>query len=1523
MSSRQGAKKKPIQTQSADQAASPQPDADNTQSTAPSLIPVIGIGASAGGLDPIEQLFESMPVDSGSAFVIIQHLSPDFKSLMDQLLARHSSMKILKIADGMEIKPNSIYLNTPRTVMTLDGNHLRVAQAEPDEQVYLPINIFFESLAANRGADSIAVILSGTGSDGTKGSTYISEAGGHVLVQDPESARFDGMPRSALADGKSTVSAPPAVLANCVVKLLKKESIDDLDLSKRLPISDPLDDVLSMLKHSHGTDFLQYKDATINRRIERRAYMRGIESIDDYRDYLSTDQGELEELYADLLIEVTEFFRDQAAFEVLEKSVIPKLIDDLPENGMLRVWVPGCASGEEAYSIAILLLEYARKSGKVVPLKIMATDIHIRSMSKASAGIYDELALKKVPNDIIERYFDRADGQAQIKKYLRNMVFFSTHDVTGDPPFTRIDLIGCRNLLIYLKEQAQEKVMGLLHFSLRKDGYLFLGPSEHIGAIAHEFEPVNEKWRIYKKLRDVKLLKGESIFQRKDIGDNITRNAQRIPVPQAEVASADQSIPFKRAHRSALEDIVKEYAPAGFLLSHDGDVVHIFGGAGKLFPEQSGSFSRRLVDLIKPDLKVIVTTALEHGRHKEFSGFSRKAYIKNETEEPVCYEVKLRKVDLPAETVRFQLMTIEKIERLSNETQPVSKLSQEEIMNYDSSDVLHQRISSLELNLQSSEENLQSTIEELETSNEELQSTNEELMSTNEELQSTNEELHSVNEELYTVSSEHQRKIEDLTEKDADIDLLLRTSKIATIHLDEQMRLRRYSDDACSIFNILPTDIGRPIQHITVQATGDDDIVQMVERVSADKQTLNSRMMSDGRVFLVRIMPYNPEDIRPSGVVITIVDITDIESANSELSSLNSQYNKLAEKTNTGLLHWDAETSLIKHCNSHFATARGCAVKDIVGQEVWNFFPAGDKQKYKQMVSEIEPDGVGNLILNVVSPNGQLETKNVYIHAISDDGLTVQEYQSIGQDISEEVNYKKALEELFLLFSDDELNFDEKVDAMLKLGVDYFGMESGVLGAVAGESYQIKNVKGTVESKLKVGQEVPFKETFSGLYLLDNQACFSVEKVSESALSGSLPHSKYEVESYIGATVYTGGGPYGTVYFSSREKRKKPFTSQHNSFAMLMSSWFGFLVENQEYVENLNIQAEFYKSLFENVPVMIFLADKEGLIISASDRLCEMLEVERNRLPGQEVSKVFDFDDDTAFRAALEKGSVSKVPLTLLIPGGRKVDVELSSSIKQLGALQGVRLMALMDVSSRNLALKNFEMQNDRLEHANESLNRFAFAASHDLQEPLRKIQQFSSFLAEDSRDQLSTDGQSHLNTILGASERMSALISDLLTYSGASREEPNKEAISLNQILKDVQDELQLRIVESNAKIVIGDLPDVIGDRSLVRQLFTNLMSNGIKYHSLDKQVEIVVMAYSENGYNGVTVSDNGIGFEMEYAKSIFEPFNRLHRTKEYKGNGIGLAICSMVCEKHGWNLKAQSEVGAGSVFTIEFSNN
>ena len=1484
-----------------------------------STIPVTAIGASAGGLEPIEQFFDAMPADSGCAFVIIQHLSPDFRSLMDELLARHSSMKIQRIEDGMQIQPNSIYLNTPRTVMTIVGNQLKVEKIDSKNTVYLPIDIFFESLAKDRGENAIGLVLSGTGSDGTKGSQSIHKAGGKVLVQDPETTKFDSMPRSVIADGSHSSIDSPAMLAQSVQLLLNNESLAALESVKRLAISDPLSDVLSMLNHTHGTDFLQYKEATIHRRIERRAQMRGITDIDDYREYLGNDKEELLELYADLLIEVTEFFRDKAAFDVLQKKVIPELTKNLKDGSGLRIWVPGCASGEEAYSLAILLQEEARTKGIYWHLKIMATDIHVRSMSQASSGVYNEAALRNLPTDLVERYFDCADGQAQIKPYLRNMVFFSTHDVTRDPPFTRIDLVSCRNLLIYLKDAAQEKVMNLLHFALRKDGYLFLGPSEHIGKISHEFDTINEKWRIYKKRRDIKLLTAESIFQRTNISPEVTLGHSLQKIPNKNLHS-DETIQFKRAHKAALESIVARHAPPGFLLTHDGSIVHIFGNAGELMPPQAGSFSKRIVDLIKPELKVIVTAALDHGRHKDFNGFKRAAYVKQNDETASTYEISLSPLELANETTQFLLLSIEKTNtdnKNNTEHQFINK--NQEIEAIEHSDILHQRISILEHNLQSSEESLQSTIEELETSNEELQSTNEELMSANEEMQSTNEELHSVNEELYTVSAEHQRKNGQLTERETDIHVLLKSSKIGTIHLDENLCLRRYTTNALSVFNILPQDIGRPINHITIRAK-DQDILGLVYRVQKEIKTQETQVIVDQNTYLLRIIPYESIENHSTEVLITVIDVTDTENVRSKYADLHLLYLDIVNSTDSLVVKWDAKTNAIISCNESYARRWNKTPEELIGEDIIMLRSKTGQEELSQRLADHPPNETRSGVYPAHFVDGETSYLNTYTRSVSNDGVTNDVFVSTGFDCTDEYRYRDTLEQLFPIFANEVLSLQEKLEHILNIGLDYFSLETGIISMILGDTYKVTCITGANHNSLETGSIVNLQDTISGTFVEDAPS-LAIDDLSNSNLNQLPCYHLSGIESFIGATVNTANGPYGSIAFSAQKPRGKSYSKQEENFCMLVAGWVGFLLGHKEQMDFMENQSEYYNSVFLTVPTMMFLCDEDGLIISASNRLCEKLEMKPNTVPGKNCHQLFNINEPESLEAVVTGGTAYRTPLSFNLPNGSLLETELNCILKPIGTLRGIRMVVITDVSDRNAVLRNAENQNTRLEAANENLNQFAFIASHDLQEPLRKIQQFSSFLEEDLEGKLTGDAKYHLNVITDASERMSELIYDLLRYSGASQEEPAVESVSLNTLFTEVQDDLELSITESGANLKIQSLPEVQGDKGLLRQLFVNLVSNSLKYRAHDRKPEIAVNSYNTNLKSGIEICDNGIGFEMEFASKIFEPFNRLHNNDEYKGNGIGLAICSKVCEKHGWTLSAEGQPGIGSKFIINFN--
>jgi len=1480
------------------------------------LVPLTAIGASAGGLEPIETFFDVMPPNTGCAFVIIQHLSPDFRSLMDELLARHSNMIIHRAVDGMKIEPNAIYLNSPRAVMTVHGNHLRLEEITSQDMVYLPINLFFDSMAQSRGSDSIAIVFSGTGTDGTHGAQSICAVNGKVLVQDPLTTRFDGMPKSVIDDGSYDLVASPRDLASSVLRLLKKESLDFKSFADREPIEEPLQDLFSMLKHRYGTDFQQYKESTVKRRIERRAQINRIADINDYRDLLKADEIELEELYADLLIEVTEFFRDPEAFGVLRNQILPQLMENCKDGDAIRVWVPGCASGEEAYSIAILLREQARVMGINLQLKILATDIHIRSMNKASAGIYSEESLAGVPADLVSRYFDTMDGEVQIKSVIRNLVFFSTHDVMRDPPFTRIDLVSCRNLLIYLNDDAQEKVINLLHFALRKDGYLFLGPSEHIGAIAHEFVPVMEKWRFYQKRRDIKLLPAESIFERADLTNGLPAIHVRPKHPQlanhTRVIDED-TISQKRAQRVALEEIVSEFAPPGFLLTDDGSVVHIFGKAGALLPMRSGSFSKNIVDLIRPELKVVISAALDTAQGKDFREFKRSSYIKNEEQGSMAYEIILKPMELSGEAQRFLRLSIQEKIKIDSGT---SIQRGDNNTTEESVEELNQQVLSLEQSLRSSEESLQSTIEELETSNEELQSTNEELMSTNEELQSTNEELHSVNEELYTVSAEHQRKNQELTERDNDLSVLLGLSKIGTVHLDDNLNLLRFTSGARNVFNIMPQDVGRPFAHISM-VNEDQDVHALIEEVKQAHSVREIQLKCGKSEFLVRILPHEKDNDFRRGVLLTVIDISDLQMVRSELENLSAQYKDIVENTGSFIVRWSAKSRNIIYCNDLYAARWGKQPAEIIGSSVLDLRLPNDVQDFIDIESRVTLNNSFTGVFTTQDLQGRKRSSRVNTQAISANGVDIDHYQTIGNDCTEEINYLEAVDELSKVFASEVRDPESKLKEILTIGLNYYELDTAVISSIIGNSYTVKTLVSHVPMALASGTTLDIGHTMCGQFI-DRKASFAIDDVANSTLKSTACYAKTGIESFVGAAVQTAEGPFGAVSFSSTSPRNRKYTAVDESFSLLIAGWVGYLLGNVEQLEFMAKQNEYYKTLFQTVPTMMFLCDEEGLILSASDLFSKQVGELPEHVPGKNCLQFFDEADVEHVRSTRRKGQGSAVPAKLLGANESLLEVELNLSIKLIGTLQGIRMVIVTDVSPRNQASREAAEKNRSLELANESLNQFAFIASHDLQEPLRKIQQFSSFLEEDLGGALDDEGHYHLRVIVEASQRMSTLIHDLLSFSGTTKIEALLEELPLGPLVKSVIDDIEFPDDSTGVAVNYDELPLVQGHKPLLTQLFTNLISNSIKYRSPKRPLAISINIKSLNDKPVIELTDNGIGFDIQFAKKIFEPFNRLHSNKQFKGNGIGLAICQTVCEKHGWTITAEGVHDEGCKFII-----
>ncbi len=827
---------------------------------------VVGIGASAGGLRALESFFENMPTDSGAAFVVIQHLSPDFKSLMKELLERRTRMEVYRVTDGMVLAANSVYLIPPGKNLTLEDKQLRLWEQEERNRhgLNFPIDIFLESLAKSCADRSVGVILSGTGSDGTNGLRAINEAGGFAMVQDPLSAEFDGMPRTAIATGVADQILTPQALAQVINQLVKSPlDKDNLSTSESVLLdSFKLQKVASILARYEQVDFSHYKVSTLSRRIHRRCLISGCNNLEDYVRLLELSHEERITLRHDLLISVTQFFRDRQAWEFLEKHTIPQFIDKAKPGEELRFWVTACATGQEAYSLAILLDEAVEQSEKQLKIKIFATDLDKEALEKATQGIYPETIANEMSAEKLKRYFVKKDQSYQVIRRIREKLLFAPHDLTKDAGFTRMNLVSCRNVLIYMQPELQKHVLRNLHFSLGSKGVLFLGEAETVGDFQEEFKPLNKKHKIYQKRRDIRLplpIKG------------LEKITQRI-LPQPKVIEAEDSR-FEPMLDEAFSSFLAEQKATCFLVDRHNQLFHLFNNALEVVKFGTGRTTKDITKLVIPSLQLPLTTALHRakrerrpvaytgielsqGEHKQSGKLKVTYHESNKLAGDFCMVV-VQEEDRPQ---------IPDGERFEADTEA------------------SQRIMELEYELQQTRENLQAVIEELETTNEEQQATNEELIASNEELQSTNEELHSVNEELYTVNSEYQSKIEELTELNNDIDNLLRSTDIGVVFLDRDLKIRKFTPAATTAINLVAADIGRPLGHITHNLDC-ANLLEQLEEVLASQKSWEQEVQlgKTNECLLMRVNPYLQEDRRLDGVVITFVDLNEIKKVQQQL----------------------------------------------------------------------------------------------------------------------------------------------------------------------------------------------------------------------------------------------------------------------------------------------------------------------------------------------------------------------------------------------------------------------------------------------------------------------------------------------------------------------------------------------------------------------------------------------------------------------------------------------------------------
>jgi two-component system CheB/CheR fusion protein len=839
-----------------DRRGDPGPRAAN-----PSL-QVVGIGASAGGLDALERFFDNLPPTTGMAFVVVQHLSPDFKSMMDELLARHTKLPVRLVENGMRVEPDRVYLIPPGKEMIISEGGLLLSERDKQQELTLPIDVFFRSLAQDCGPRAVAIVLSGGGSDGSRGVRAVHDAGGLVIVQDT-SAQFDGMPRTARDAGVAHWVLAPQDMPRVLLDHARERASGPARGLRRPGALSRLDAIYEMLEQEFGIDFTSYKPSTVTRRIERRLALSQTEDVDRYVTRLRAEREELDLLYRDLLIGVTRFFRNEEAFQLLEHQVLPDLLQRAARDVPFRAWIAGCATGEEAYSLAITLQEVMARTGER-PVKIFATDVHRGSLERAARGIYAEDALLHVPPERIARYFRKNGASYEVVPDLRQMIVFAQHNVIRDAPFTRVDLVSCRNLLIYFQPPAQQKALSLFHFALNRGGVLFLGPSESSGHLAHDYEIVDKHWRIYRKFSDVR------------VPVDTRLRPSKFLEPRAAPAVAKG--PFARYSLSHLigtyDALLDDFMPPSFLVDDHGVLVHSFAGASRFLKPRDGRQGLDLVDLVDPGLKMVLVGGLKRAA-VDPSPVVFPGVVLGEGPERASYKVTIRRVAGRVEGTSHRLVTLEK--PADGEARPPVA---ETLM--DLAQVSREQLGALEAELSSTKENLQAAIEELETGNEELQAANEELLSSNEELQSTNEELQSVNEELYTVNAEHQRKISELLELSNDMDNLLASTDVGVIFLDAQLNIRKFTPQIAQTFNLVPHDVGRPIETFA-HTVHHPELVDDLRRCLGSGERVEREVRdSDGHTFFLRILPYRAKS-PIAGVVLTLIDVTGLKTAEDAL----------------------------------------------------------------------------------------------------------------------------------------------------------------------------------------------------------------------------------------------------------------------------------------------------------------------------------------------------------------------------------------------------------------------------------------------------------------------------------------------------------------------------------------------------------------------------------------------------------------------------------------------------------------
>ena len=1450
---------------------------------------IVAIGASAGGLEAIHEFFDHMPASASFSFVVIQHLSSDYKSLLVELVAKHTHMKVFEAAHDMTIQQDCVYIIPNNKLMTVDSGRLKLADKSLIKAPNTAIDTFLHTLAHDKREKAIAIILSGTGTDGTKGIQSIKECGGMVIVQDPATAKFDGMPNSAIASGNADFIVSPKTMHQDLFDYVNEEPVEVLENGK--VDEQLLDEVFRMVHKQSGNDFNLYKTPTIIRRIGRRMNENNVRKLSDYVKFLEGNANEVKILGQDFLIGVTKFFRDEAAFQILAEKVIPDIIASKEANEVLKIWVCACSTGQEAYTIAILVTECLEKMGKSLDLKIFATDIDEKSIEIAGKNQYPESIKKEVPAKYLKKYFVQEGKHYSVISEIRKKVVFAKHDVIKSPPFIKNDLVTCRNMLIYVNNILQEKILSTFHFSLNKNGYLFLGSSETASSLKAGLTEISNKWKIFQK---------SGIINYSAYNTYSTANKR---LSEQEKATVPVELPLTPLEKGFNKFMTEDLGFAGVFIDKAYIIREVIGSYKKFLSLPDDNIELNILKMVPRDLSIVLSNGIRKSWKENKKIFLNRLRVKRGLED-VFVNISVQPPTVENSSaytmVVFGESMVEIIpEREENFSSTLSDNQQNEF------------VFELEAELNETRSNLQMAVEEMETTNEELQSSNEELLSANEELQSSNEELQSLNEELHTLNTEHQVKIKELVELNDDLDNYFRSTDIGQVFVDSGMFIRKFNPAAISMVNLIEADIGRSIEHISNNIKAENFTADIRSVLLTTHVVEKEIQLNNGNRSLMRIMPYVRKDRKTDGVVITFVDISLITELNNIISGVfNASLNGiLAFRAVRNQDHFIVDFK----CISHNEAAQGFLAKNE------------EELNGAMLVKQLPELTIGNLFnkyINVVEKGIALQTEFqtldqewYRIVAVKmSDGFAATLTKITEQKLSErklKKNYNELVavrENLKLLNTDLEHKIKERTQ-WLSESEERFKLVS-------------QATNDTIWDWSLANNTLWRSENFTGMFGYQNDEAngnitFWFDKIHPDdrkkiqdsvyeAINGQQKQwsaeyrllkadGEYAVILDRGSILHDDfGTPYRMVGSMLDITEQKQTDAKRNELQTLIKKQ----------------QDEFY-SIFKNAPAIITI--KRG-----------------DELRYEFVNKAFvDFNGAGEYlgktslevNPKLEESDMLTLEQQVLLTGqtyeGRKLldqhwfDLIFTPVFTDAGAIDGIAFFGfdVTDLVNAQKATKDLMQKKDE----------FMSIASHELKTPITSIKGFLQIAFKLAEKQGDNNAIGYLDKANRQVGKLTSLVDDLLdvTKIQAGKMQFNYSNFNIKELILECIEDIK---GDGSYEFVLEDIDEmeVTADRHRIEQVISNFLSNAIKYAPNDKKV--IIKARANNGLIRIAVKDFGIGIPKDKAAYVFDRFFRVEESSfMFAGLGLGLYISSEIIQRHGGTIGVDSVENEGSEFWFE----